>query len=666
MEQASSRLLLEKSPQRILARAVAEALRSLGVADVDEKEIEYTVAESPREELGDYGVPLARYAKRYKVDINKLFGEATKRLTREPLVAEAKRVGGYLNIRIDAAEAMRLIAATLEAEGPRFGIVEAEKPLTLVVEHTSANPVHPLHIGHARNASLGDTLARLLRARGHRVETRFYINDMGRQVAVMVYGFRLAGLTDVPPGEKPDHFIGLVYAITHTLADIESLKRRLEQLRSEESEEAQEKYRQLLSELDSLAADAARLREKNPRLFDRIAEAIKGRDPDKDISEIMQSYEYRRDPDLVKLFRLLVERCLEGFRETLQRLNVVHDKWDWESDLTWSSLVGKVLEEARRSPYYTIHRGAEALNLQPLLEDPEVREKLGIPRGYEVPPLILRRSDGTTLYTTRDIAYTLKKFADTNADRVYNVIAAEQRLEQLQVRLALIALGHRREGLNTIHYAYEMVNLPGQKMSGRRGRYITLDQLIDQAVAIARREVEKRSPSLPDQEKEKIAQAVGAAAVRYTLVSVSAPKPMTFDINKALNFDQSSAPYILYTHARAANILAKARQRGITISHHDIDPKAAEENKHRRRLVIKTLTYPYIFAKAADEQRPELLVAFLNTYADLFNRWYASGDSAINEPDPRKRNTKLTLVEAAKHILANTLNILGIEPIERM
>ncbi len=664
MAGASSRTLLEKSPHRLLARAVAEAARSLG-AEIDPREVEYVVSESPDPRLGDYGVPLARFARRHRLDPGELAERVRELLQEEPLVAEVVEARGYLNIRLSAAEAARLLAEALRREGEALGLVKTEEPMRLVVEHTSANPVHPLHIGHARNASLGDTLARLLRARGHWVETRFYINDMGRQVAVMVYGFRLAGISSVPEGVKPDHYIGLVYAITHTLADIEQLKRRLEELKKQGRGDSEE-YRETLRRLDSLVADAARLRERDPELFDRIAEAIKGRDPDRDISEIMRAYEQRSDEQLVKLFRSLVEQCLCGFRETLERMNIRHDKWDWESDLAWTSMVGRVLEEARRSPYYTIHRGAEALNLQPLLEDPVIRKALGVPEGYEVPPLILRRSDGTTLYATRDIAYTLKKFREANADKVYNVVAAEQRLEQLQVRLALIALGYRREGLNTVHYAYEMVNLPGQKMSGRRGRYITLDQLLDQAVAIARREVEKRSPSLPEEEKQRIAEAVGTAAVRYALVSVSAPKPMTFDINKALDFEQSSAPYILYTHARAANILAKAKQRGIEIDWDNMDHGAAEENPLRRRLAIQLLQYPYIFTKAADEQRPELLVAYLNRLADTFNKWYASGDSAVNEPDPAKRSLKLALVAATKHILANTLRILGIEPIERM
>ena len=657
-------VLYDSSPQRLLARGVSSALRRLGAEGVDEKEIEYIVSESPRPELGDYGVPLARFARRYSLGFQELAEAAREELSKDPLVSEVIVKAGYLNVRVNAAEAARRIAAALRATGgPGYALPRTREPRRLVVEHTSANPVHPLHIGHARNASLGDTLARLLRARGHVVQTRFYINDMGRQVAVMVYGFLLAGLEDLPEGVKPDHFIGLVYAVTHTLADIEVLRRELEKLKQEGRDE---EYREKLRELDKLVAAAADLRARNPELFDRIAEAIKGRDPDKEISEIMQAYEYRRDEKIVKLFRRLVEKCLEGFRDTLARMNVVHDVWDWESDLVWSGMVAEILEKARRSPYATTHKGALALNLQPLLEDPVVRDALGIPEGYEVPPLILQRSDGTTLYTTRDIAYTIKKFRDFNADKVFNVIAAEQRLEQLQVRLALIALGYRREGLNTVHYAYEMVNLPGQKMSGRRGRYVDLDGLLDQARELALREVLKRSPQLPREEAEKIAEAIGAAAVRYALVSVSAPKPMTFSMEEALNFDRNSAPYILYTHARAANILAKARERGLEIDWEAARYEAVEENPLRRSLALRLLEQAYTFAKAADEQRPELLVAYMNRLADVFNKWYASGDSAVNEPDPAVRSLKLILVKATRHSLADLLEVLGITPLERM
>ncbi|ABM81012.1 arginine--tRNA ligase [Hyperthermus butylicus] len=650
------------TPHKLLARAIREALSSFDV-EIDGREVEYIVYESPNPELGDYGVPLARFAKKYRVGIGELVEKVKQVLAGSTIVKDVLFVRGYLNIKLNAAEAAKLIFNAARLDGESYGIIKTDKPMRIVIEHTSANPVHPLHIGHARNASLGDTLARMLRARGHVVQTRFYINDLGRQVAVMAYGYIAGGFEEPPPGIKPDHWIGAIYAITHTLADIEEVKRQVEEAKASGDDE---RYRELLRKLDSLVADAARLREQYPDIFDKISEAVRGRDVGAEISRLMRVYEYRENEEIVRKVRRVVELCLEGFRETLSKLGIEFDVWDWESDLAWSGMVSKILEEARKSPYATTYKGAFALNLKPVLRDPIVRSVLGLPEDYDVPPLILQRSDGTTLYTTRDIAYSIKKFREFNADKVYNVIAAEQRLEQLQVRLALIALGYRREGLNTIHYAYEMVNLPGQKMSGRRGRYVTLDELVEQAIRVAREEVEKRSPHLSAEEKERIARAVGVAAMRYALVSVSALKPMTFDLREALNFERNSAPYIMYAHARASSILSKAAERGISLDWESIEYAAAEENQLRRSLILLALSYPYIFAKAADELKPELIVAFLNKLADLFNKWYASGDSVVNEPDKGKQMFKLAMVYTVKNIVASGLRLLGIEPIERM
>jgi arginyl-tRNA synthetase len=654
--------LLEASPYRLLARGVSRAARALGAA-VDERLVEFLVSETPREDLGDFGVNVARFARQVRVSPQKLAELAVEELLKNPLVSSATAAGPFVNFSYNTRLAAKLLIREMRDWGQFQDMYKVDRPLRIVVEHTSANPVHPLHIGHARNASLGDTLARLLKARGHIVQTRFYINDLGRQVAVAAYGFKLLGRLDPPPGVKKDRWVGLVYAITHTVMDIRLLKEKLEKLKEEGRDE---EYREALRKLDELVADAATLREQAPEVFDAIAEAMEGRDPERDVSEIMRSYEYRLDEETVRLVRSVVGMCLEGFRETLSRMGIEFDVWDWESSLAWSGLVSKVLEAARSSPYATVHKGALALDFKRLLEDEELRKQLGLPEGYEVPPMILVRSDGTTLYTTRDVAYSIYKFKESGADRVYNVIAAEQRLEQLQVRLALIALGWRREGLNQLHYAYEMVNLPGQKMSGRRGRYITLDELLDRAVSLARSVVEEKSPHLPEEEKRRIAEAVGTAAVRYALVSVSASKPMTFSLEEALSFERNSAPYIMYTYARAANILERASERGITIDWEKIDYSAADENKLRRKLVLKLLLYPYTLVKAVDELKPELLVSYLNGLADAFNEWYASGDSAIGEPDPGKRNFKLAMVHSVKTVTASALEILGIKPIARM
>ncbi|AEM39218.1 arginyl-tRNA synthetase [Pyrolobus fumarii 1A] len=654
--------LYDAIPHRLLARAVVETLRAKGV-NVDEKIVEYLVAEPPRPDYGDFGIPLHRWAREARTDPRVLAEEAAGRLreTAGNLFSDVKSIGPYLNIRLNPVEYSKLVFEAARLEGDGYGQVKTEKPERIVVEHTSANPVHPLHIGHARNMALGDTLARMLRARGHIVQTRYYVNDMGTQVAVLAYGVMLLGERRVPEGVKPDHWLGLVYAITHTLADIQKVKKELEEAKRRGNEE---EIREKQEELDKLVAAAARLRERDEQLFDRLAEAIgKRSDPWSEIYEIVRKYEFRSDKETVDTVRWVAETVLKGIRETMERFDALPEVWDWESELVWGGLVGEILERARQSPYFTIHKGAPALDLREIQQDPEVREKLELPKTFEIPPLILQRSDGTTLYTTRDIAYTLKKFREFNADRVINVIAAEQRLEQLQVRLALIALGYRREALNTVHYAYEMVNLPGRSMSGRRGEYVDLDGLYEAAFVRALEEVEKRNAELPREEKERIASQIAIGAIRFTLVSVSASKPITFRLEEALNFERNSAPYLQYTYARAHNILAKW---GKPIPWDEVDYTAVEREPAERAELVKLLAvYPHVFAKAADELRPELLAQHLLRIADVFNRWYPK-DPVIHEQDPGTKAFKLALVYSVRAALRSGLSLLGVPTPERM
>ncbi len=652
--------LYSLSPHRLLAEAVTDTLQEHGVT-VDKKLVEYLVDEPPRREYGDYGIPLHRWAREAKTDPRVLAQEAGEKLRglAAGLLTEVRVIGPYLNIVLNPVEYAKLVFEAARVDGDEYGRVKTEKPQRIVVEHTSANPVHPLHIGHARNMSLGDTLSRLLRARGHTVQTRYYVNDMGTQVAVLAYGVSLLGEKKIPEGVKPDHWLGLVYAITHTLADIQRLKRDIDEARSEGD---QDRVNELQRELDELVAVAARLRERDPQLFDKLAEAIRGRDAWSEIQELMRRYEFRSDEKTVETVRWVAEKALEGIRETLERFSALPEVWDWESDLVWGSLVGRILEEARKSPYFTFYKGAPALDLSEVQRDPVVREKLGVPKTFEIPPLILQRSDGTTLYTTRDIAYTLKKFWDFKADKVVNVIAAEQRLEQLQVRLALIALGYRREAFNTIHYAYEMVNLPGRSMSGRRGEYVDLDGLYESLKVQARLEVEKRNRALEPEEVEKIAHQIAVGAIRFTLVSVSASKPITFRVEEALSFERNSAPYLQYTHARAHNILAKW---GREIPWDKVDYEAAKGIEERAELIKLLAIYPHVFAKAADELRPELLAQHLLRIADVFNRWYPK-DPVIHEKDETVRAFKLALVYAVRAALRSGLDLLGVPAPERM
>ncbi len=620
--------------------------------DLENDYVDKILSEPPEHVGYDLAFPLMRFCRGSGECIDKFtkcFGECTSNLK---LDVKHELTRGYFNVKINLVEySKNTIKAVLELRED-YGKVDVGSGETVVVEHTSANPIHPLHIGHARNASLGDTLARLLSFTGYRVVRRFYIDDVGRQTAVVAYGLSILGgprdWEKLMRGWKPDHWIGVVYALTNLLIELKNLKREIRVASGD-------RYRELLSKQDSIVYAIAKLQEKARVEFEKLSEKIMSdnEDPEESIRVIMKSYEEGLEP-YKTLVRKAVEYALAGFRETLSKLGVEFDKWDWESDLLWSGLVNEILEKARETPYYTMYKEAEALDLTALAEDEVVRRKLRIPGGLEVPPLILRRSDGTTLYTTRDIAYSILKFRDTGASMVINVVGKEQTLPQAQVRLALYALSYKSYAEKLVHYAYEMVNLPGRRMSGRRGEYVTLDEILDGLRRKAEEELRKRGGGGASPED------IGYGAARYFLVSVSASKPLTFKLEDVINFEKNTAPYIQYAHARASSILRKAGGFKEPVKH-----DWCLENKLRGKLVKLIGKFPWIVSKAARELKPELIVEYLGSIAQAFNKWYTT-DNVLNDEVEDRRNYKLCMVYGVKVVLKNALWILGVKAPDRM
>jgi arginyl-tRNA synthetase len=289
--------------------------------------------------------------------------------------------------------------------------------------------------------------------------------------------------------------------------------------------------------------------------------------------------------------------------------------------------------------------------------DLNLKQAFDVREDYEIPSLTLVRADGTTLYTTRDIPYSIWKFQ--KAERVINVIGMEQRLAQLQLKLALCALGHFDYAKNLTHFAYNLVRLPGFRMESRKGRYITLDKVMDEAIRRAYEEVSKRSPRLSEEEKRKISNFVGIGALKYALVEVDPNKPVVFTWDRVLDFEKNSAPYIQYSHARAGSIMRKAAR----------EPKSADYALLKERLehdiILMLARFPEVFIEAADNLKPNLIADFANALADKFNTFY-NAHSVLKAKPPQLSDARLALVEATKIVLSNALNLLGIEAPERM
>lgn len=561
--------------------------------------------------------------------------------------------GGYINFHANYPGLSSLAIESARKLPKTYGHVKTEQPLRIIIEHTSGNPAGPIHVGTARNSVIGDSLARLLKARGHEVETHFYIDDVGRQVAVATYGYKTLGKPK--PAGKPDHWIGLVYATTSCITEIQKLKRNIEELKSQPSLE--EELKKAQRELDSWVAAAASLRDRKPKLFDKLLEKMKrNKDPEEKITRIMRLYE-EGDAEVKELVRKVANLSIEGFKETYNRFGISWDSWDWESDLVWSGAVSEAVNRLSKTPYVRESLGALSLDAEQTAQTMDLREMLGIPKEYTIPPLVLTRSDGTTLYTTRDIAYGLSKLR--RADKVINIIGVEQTLAQIQLRIAVSILVSPERAKNLIHYTYELVDLPGYRMSRRRGRYVTLDEVLDESVRRAYEEVKERSPMLREEEKRKIAESVGVGAVKYTLVSVDPLKKLTFTWDKVLNFEMNSAPFVQYAYARACNILKKVGR----------GPEKPDFSLLRdpleRGLVRMVAYFPEVFVKACEELKLGPMAEFVNDLAAKFNSFYAH--LPVLKAKPRGlRDARLALVESVAITMRNVLSILGIDALERM
>ena len=634
-------------------RMVKDALLKEGVT-FNEEELRLTVPQG--QENGNLSFSTFVTAKEEGRDPRALAQKIASSCTRKKgeLVSSVESAGGgYVNFFINFTRFSHMVLDGTLTYGGSYGRSGGDGK-KVIVEHTSVNPIHPIHVGGARNAVIGDCLARILEVSGSDVKRHFYIDDVGLQVAQASYGYGKIGRREA--GMKGDHFIGLVYAGTSCAMNIKRLKTEINMLKKDGKDD---QARELIKDLDDWISAAEDLREKDGAIFDAISEAVfASQDPESDVKDLLKRYE-GKDKGAVELIRELSELVLKGFRETLSRVRIGFDSWDWESEIaSWSGAAEKVVSDLAKTEYAKVEEGTVTLDVECVANKFRLKEEYSIKN--EVPPLTLKRSDGTTLYTTRDIAYTLWKFQKT--DQVINVISIEQRLPQLQLKLALYALGKGDLAEKLVHFSYELVHLPGYKMSGRRGRFVAFDDVLDEAVERAYKEVTKKSPHLSDEERRRISEFVGIGAVRYAMISVASNKPITFTWDRVLNFEQNSAPFIQYAHARASNILAKSSHGGSPRPEPDF---ASLTSKYEQNLLVMLGSFPELVAEAARTLRPEMVAEFANELASKFNLFY-DNVSVLKAEEGGVREAKLRLVEATKIVLSNALSLIGIEAPSRM
>ncbi len=626
-----------------------DAINKLYKADYDDLPLNFEIP--PSVEFGELATTICfEISKKTKNAPSKIASKIADQidLSNMPLIEAVKEIRGYLNFHLNYPKLIELTLNSVRNLKDNYGFVKTALTKKIIVEHSSFNPIHAIHIGQARSPVIGDAIYRMLRKRGHETLRHFYIDDTGRQSAIIAYGYKLLRMPE--PSIKPDHFMGQIYSIMNCLLEITRLKNLI-------SGEESDKVLAVKGELEEWTEICTELEKKHSIIFKKLKNALsKEEDLEYELNTLLKDYEEGKEA-AKRLIRKVSDLCIKGFKQTLARMEVYFDSWDWESDLIWSNRVKEVLKKLQKTKYISRKDKIMRLEAERVIDDLSLRSPLGISEDYEIPPVILTRSDGTTLYVTRDIAYSLYKFE--LVDEVINVIGAEQNLAQLQVKVALNAMGFSELALKQHHFAFGLVEFPQFKMSSRRGRIISLDQVIDEAVGIAFEKVSEHSKIISKKEKGEIANRIAIGAIKYALLSIEPSKNVTFTWDRVLNLKRNSAPFINYAFTRTCGILRKSRK----------IPKQFEysllKDPLEHKIVFQISRLPEIFIEACENLRPDIIANFANLLAETFHEYYEKID-VTHVKDKELRLARVALVNSIQTVLQNAMSVLGIELTEKM
>lgn len=593
----------------------------------DKEEIARSI-EYPKEEFGDLASAIAfEIGKKLKKNPREIAEKIKGKLAEDKLIERIEVAGaGYLNFFLNAKEFAKLTLIEI-FKNRKFGESNFGKGKKALVEFPAVNPNKPWHVGHMRNAILGDAVSRILEFSGYEVEREDYIDDLGLQMAQSLWGyFKLNKKID----KKVDHWLGQQY--------VEVAKRM-------DEEKVAQEVREIVKELEEGKSKTA------------------------------------------KTGRELAERCVKAQYETAFKLNIFHDVLIWESDIVQTKMLdaalermlasGAIVKETEGKNAGCIVAKLEKLNEFKDLESPDrilIRSdgtatytgkdvsfhlwKFGLlPSKFKFKPFE-KQPNGEKLHSTSSEG---KKINFGKADLVINIIGVEQTHQQLAVKNVLKLMGYGKQASSMVHLAYEHAWLPDEKFSGRAGSWLgyTADEVINEATKHAYNEIKERFKDMGEEEKRKIAETVGVGAVRFDFVRTTPEKKIIFRWEEALNFEGDSAPYVQYSHARASRILEKAGK----LKAERIDYSLLGSLDEKR--LIKTLAkFPSIVKAGARDYRPHFVADYLLELATCFSKFYSSCP-VLTAPE-KERNARLVLVACTKRVLKNGLELLGIEAPERM
>ncbi len=633
------------------------------------------IEQPPDLALGEYALPVAfELARRLKKAPKMIAAElVTELMPLEGFASFSVAGAGYINGKLDRQAAALLIA--------KDDAVAEQNHVHSLVEHTSINPNKAAHIGHLRNAILGDTFVRLLRAAGQKVDVQNYIDNTGVQVADVV-----VGLT---------HFNGLdLTGVKQLLVDLEARGERIDDY-------CWDLYARVSQWYD--VAEPEKQTRRNIRL------------------ETLHAIEAGGN-ETAQIADLLSTAVLRRHLETMLRLDIEYDFLPRESeilhlkfwDLAFEQLKAKgvlYLEtEGKNKGCWVMRRASTASETGAATAGETANGAAG--EGPDEDAKVIVRSNGTVTYVGKDIAYHLWKFGLLGRDfgyapffnytdhtcwistehgeakhpdfggaqSIYNVIDSRQADPQANVIEALRGLGYADAASHYVHFSYEMVALTPRcamemgykiseedqgrsyiEVSGRKGFGVKADALLDRLSAAAKEEVDSRHPELSDLERQSIADQIAVGALRYFMLKFTRNTVIAFDFKEALSFEGETGPYVQYAVVRARNIFRKA---GTTPEAALAEVNAAGYLEGPEAAIlwevwVMSSRLSLLLDQCIAAAEPAYLAKHAFQLAQLFNNFYHR-HHILNEEDAARKQFLLATAAVAERALVRSLSWLGI------
>jgi arginyl-tRNA synthetase len=631
------------------------------------------IEQPPKIELGDFAIPIFPFGKPLRMAPLKIAEAIRAEIGAIEGIEEMQVVPpGYLNVKIDRA----WMASALAADQKPLVDVSSGK---ILVEHTSINPNKAAHIGHLRNAILGDTFVRLLQFARREVDVQNYIDNTGVQVADVVVGFihiekksrvEIEALTRQP---RFDYYCWDLYA-------------RVSQWYAEDKENLKVRA-QTLHGIEDATSEAAAIAE------------------------------------------LISTAVLRRHLETMDRLDIEYDFLPRESEILhlhfWDAAFTKLKEsgvltfenDGKNKGCWVMRRAGTE---EKILSAEDTASTEATPKISEEDQKVIVRSNGTVGYVGKDIAYHMWKFGLLGRDfgyrkfyrypndyecwisavdgekdhphfggvaEIYNVIDARQSEAQSTVIEALRGLGHNEAADHYTHFSYEMVALTPRcaadlgyalsdeektrsyiEVSGRKGFGVKADDLLDQLIASAKNEVDSRHPQLNEAERHSVATQIAIGALRYFMLKFTKQSVIAFDFKEALSFEGETGPYAQYAVVRAASIFKKAAidpdafcaEVASTLSTENFAQFLTGEGSNEIwELWLASAKTSYIVDQCISTTEPAYLAKHAFQLAQLFNTFYHR-HPILSEPDEKRKPFLLATVAVVRRELIRTLAVMGI------